>query len=491
MRLEGRLAGGMAYVPGFKCDVFVSFAHLDNVAIGSGSPWINAFVSDLKKVLRMRLGVREEDGLTVYFTGHGSLQAGVDLDASLMENAASAASFIAITSPAYVVADSYTMRELHAFLHAMGQEARIYAIEHSPLDSNDEYPLALRRLKRMPFWQRHPEREMPVTVSAGSDVYLQLLIDLAEQVRRQLKAMRAGTAAPSAEPLPASPQLRSAALGSRGIFLAQVTDDLESEREQVRRYLEQYGLNVLPEATYPQGGEDFALHVERDLARSELFVQLLGRTHAKRPPDLPGGYDRLQFERAVARGLPVLQWSRPDVDTATVTDEAHAQLLGGENVMRVGLESFKAEIVRRDAKPSGKAPAGEERFIFINADRSDIQLADSLRREFAGSKVSAAIPLLQGSSEDVRLDLEENLVDCDALVMVYGEATPVWVRGQLRLYSKLKHRRKQPMKALAICLGPPDAKPDIGMDFADLKQIDCRSGVAAEALRQFLAGIHQ
>jgi hypothetical protein len=220
-------------------------------------------------------------------------------------------------------------------------------------------------------------------------------------------------------------------------------------------------------------------------------VQLLGRTHAKRPPDLPLGYDRLQFEHALARGLPILQWLRPDFDPAGVTDREHAKLLAGENVLRMGFEGFKAEIVKRVGKPPAPPQSGEQQFIFINADGSDIELAEDLRRELKSANLSAAIPVLQGSSEDVRLDLEENIVECDALVMVYGEATPVWVRGQLRLYSKLKHRRKEPLKALALYLGPPEAKPDIGMDLPEVKKIDYREGAAAESVRQFLAGMRQ
>ena len=156
--------------------------------------------------------------------------------------------------------------------------------------------------------------------------------------------------------------------------------------------------------------------------------------------------------------------------------------------MRMGLEAFKAEIVKRVGQAAAAAVARRAAFIFINADGSDLKLAEDLRREFKNANLIAAIPVLQGSSEDVRLDLEENIVECDALVMVYGETTPVWVRGQLRLYSKLKHRRKQPLKALALYVGPPESKPDIGMDLPEIKQIDYRDGTAAESLRQFLAG---
>jgi len=486
----------MAYVPNCKCDVFVSFAHLDDAAIGNSPPWVSSFAGDLKKVLRMRLGVREDEGLKVYFTGHSSLEAGVNLESALMENASSAAIFVAVTSPAYVADNSWTMRELAAFQTKMGEGARVFAIEHSPLDSNDEYPARLRELKRMAFWQKHPEREIPVTMATGSEIYLQTLFDLAEQIRKQLKKMREAqktVAAPASEPpkmVVAEPAQAKLPGAGRTIFLAQATDDLDEEREQVRRYVQQYGIAVLPEGMYPQGGADFSAALEADLARADAFVQLLGRAHAKRPPDMPLGYDRLQFERAAARGLPILQWLKPDIDPATVADREHAQLLSGENVLKMGLEGFKADVVKV-AKPPLAVSPGEQQFIFINADGSDLKLAEDLRQEFKSANLTAAIPVLQGSSEDVRLDLEENIVECDALVMVYGETTPVWVRGQLRLYSKLKHRRGKPLKALALYLGPPESKPDIGMDLPEIRKIDYREGPAAESLCQFLSGLHQ
>jgi hypothetical protein len=491
----------MVYVPNFKCDVFVSFAHLDDVAIGNNPPWVSSFAGDLKKVLRMRLGVREEAGLHVYFTGHSSLETGVHLETTLMENASSSATFVAVTSPAYVVDDSWTMRELAAFKQSTVGEGRVFAIEHSPLDSNDEYPVSLRDLKRMAFWQRHPEREIPVTMTSGSEVYLQTLLDLAEQIRKQLKRMREENktvASPGPIAVVAPPSVSAASVERSGegrtILLAQVTDDLDEDREQVRRYVEQYGVTVLPEGVYPQGGDAFTSALDADLARADAYVQLLGRTRARRPPDVPLGYDRLQFERALKRGLPILQWLRPDVDPATVTDPEHAKLLSGEHVMRIGLEAFKADVVKRLSKPPPPAAPPEpspEQFIFINADGSDLKLAEDLRQQFKGANLTAAIPILQGSSEDVRLDLEENIVECDALVMVYGETTPVWVRGQLRLYSKLKHRRKEPLKTLAIYVGPPESKPDIGMDLPEVRRIDYREGAAAESLRQLLAGIRQ
>ena len=47
----------MAYIPGYKYDVFVSYAHFDNEADTRDIRWVSRFQADLKKALRQRLGV--------------------------------------------------------------------------------------------------------------------------------------------------------------------------------------------------------------------------------------------------------------------------------------------------------------------------------------------------------------------------------------------------------------------------------------------------
>ena len=239
----------------------------------------------------------------------------------------------------------------------------------------------------MAFWQKHPEREIPVTMPTGSDIYLQTLLDLAEQIRKQLKKMReeqkAGDCvcrrARQADALRA-PALRLAGEG-RAIFLAQATDDLDEEREQVRALCRAYGIAVLPEAIYPQGGVDFANALEADLARADAFVQLLGRTHAKRPPDMPLGYDRLQFETPFHAACRSCNGCAPTSIRRASAIGSTQELLSGENVLRIGLEGFKADVVKRVGKPAATAPPSEQ-FVFINADGSDIEA----RRGFCAPK---------------------------------------------------------------------------------------------------------
>src|SRR5262249_22134197 len=170
------------------------------------------------------------------------------------------------------------------------------------------------------------------------------------------------------------------------VLLAQTTDDLYDESERVRSYLEQFGVAVLPESDYPQGGVDFAAAFEADLGRTDLVVQLLGTFVSRKPPDLPLTYAQFQYDVAKRRGLKILQWRRPDLELATVTHR-DKPLLEGPEVLAVGLEEFKAEVLRLCTETKKPEPApGGDLHVFINADRSDKDLADALLKLFEESK---------------------------------------------------------------------------------------------------------
>jgi hypothetical protein len=503
----------MPYVPNVKCDVFVSFATLDDEALSGDTPWVSTFVTDLKKALRIRLGARED--LEVYFTNHGSLGTGLNLKKSLAEMAQACAAFVAVTSPAYV-AGEWTMFELNEFQTAMGSGGRVFAIEYSPLDRPEDYPAALGELKRAPFWKASTTGT-PMTLAPGSELYRQAVLDLTEQIKNQLKmlkeeaeraveAARAASAAQqavagatvAAAPAAAASLAGAAAAPSphvRTVFLAQVmTDDLEEDRDQVRRYLEQYSVPVVPASEYPLGGVDFTEAVTHDLSLPNLlFVQLLGRRPAKRPPDLPAGYDKFQCEMAASRNIPILQWIRPDVDIGAVTDAQHQALLSGEHVRAVGLEAFKKEVLQKAIEPPKEAPLPIDPFIFINADKADLELAQIWREAFKKEHIDAAIPVMDGPAEEVRRDLEERLMECDALLMIYGKAEQTWARAQAMRARKLKAQRREALRHWALCFGPPprDPKPDLGVTLKDLIELDCTNGVTVESVRQFLAGLRQ
>lgn len=477
---------GMAFVPGFKHDVFVSYAHADDGPEPAGPGWVAQFVTFLKASLRSRLG--GADDLDVFLDAT-HLQANYALG-ELLAAARGSAVFVAVASRSYAERE-WTRRELEAFVGAAGDARRLFSVEVLPLDGGQDYPPPLQGRKRMEFWYRDEPRSrtpMPLSPTHDAAKFTNRVGDLAEQIRGELKTLRAALA--SAKDVGATAERSSAGLGvapaeTRTVLLAQVTEDLAEEREDVRRHLEQFGVQVLPADDYPQGGEAFRAAVTADLARADLFVQLLSGVAGRAPPDLPEGYLRAQLALAEARGAAVMQWRHPDLDTGRLASAQQRALLGGVHVMAVGLEAFKAEVQQRLSKRSPAPKAPRSSLVFINADRDDLPIAKALQGEFSRNAFPVAVPSLSGAAEDVRADLEENLVDCDALVLVYGQASPVWVRGQLRLFNRVRRARRpeEPPRVLAIFTGPPSEKEDIGFDLPDARRIDCRDALDLTCLR--------
>ena len=73
------------------------------------------------------------------------------------------------------------------------------------------------------------------------------------------------------------------------------------------------------------------------------------------------------------------------------------------------------------------------------------------------------------------------------LVLLYGGASPLWVRSQLKLFNKLRAQRAMPPRVVAIYVGPPAEKPDdVGVTFPQLRRIDSRAAWSVEPIRSLI-----
>jgi hypothetical protein len=491
----------MAFVPGFEHDVFVSYAHFDNEPDSQEIRWVSRFQADLKVALRQRLGVEPN----IFFDNRSLQNQFLD---ELLENARGAASFVAIMSPSYMKRP-WTIKELEAFAANDADQNRLVPVELLPVLESECHPRLLN-VKRAPFYWKNPEEEdiaLKLTPKFSPDKYEQRLQGLAHRMEALLRSIR--------DRLPASAMTETKGpLSGETILLAQVTNDLYDECDQVVAYLNQFGAKILPEGDYKQGGPEFAEAFKNDLAQAGMFVQLLGPYRSNRPPDLleegstePKSYAQFQYDTAKASGKPVLQWRRPDINPATIT-HWDKRLLDGPEVLVMGLQEFmkeiKKSIERKNAaaeKEKAKADKEKEKangdgptktqFLFINADASDKELTEQLLKAFEDKRDwIAAGPLFEGSAEDITKDLDANLVDCDTLLLVYGKADAPWVRAQLRRYSKIERLRDAPLRVKTILFAPPAPKPEIAMA-GGFARIDCQSGFSGDNVEQIVAELRR
>ena len=409
----------MAMIPGCEYDLFVSYAHADNLANEEDEGWVTHFVSRLKAALGMRLGASKDLAI---FCDDNVIRANSRLP-DLLAATRKSALFVAVGSPSYVSRE-WTRRELASFVEKNPDLERLFLVELLPLNGDETYPSPLDENIHFDFWRTTGSRNIPVPFSIHAD-YEQFntqIHTLAADLAKKLLALRLLPNSGGRESVMpgASPAWRGTASGHltdlhgtrpKTVLLAQSTEDVEDELEQLRNFLLQYRdeLAVLPQTGYPQGGEDFKWAFQADLAKADLFVQLLGKRMGRTPPDLPQGYTRFQSELAKTSKIPLLQWRRPDLDPECCSDPVYKEILKSETVIASGLEAFKLQLLKEVRKRNEPPHRPKSTTVFINADDKDLDVAKEIERECLRNALPAILPMTGASSEEIRKDLAENL----------------------------------------------------------------------------------
>jgi hypothetical protein len=151
---------------------------------------------------------------------------------------------------------------------------------------------------------------------------------------------------------------------------------------------------------------------------------------------------------------------------------------------------FKIEVKRTLLEPPPQPPPVRLRaFVFVDMEADDRSLAEAVCQILDEHGVEYALPIVSASPEENRRDLEQNLLTCDGVIVVYGKSTVSWVREQLRQCRRIVASRDTPLQALAVYEGPPQEKPALDLKLQNLKVINCRRGVGAAELVQFLEGL--
>jgi|SRR5215471_228394 len=99
----------MAFVKNFQHDVFISYAHADDIPDASGQGWVSQFVAQLERALKQRLAGTE--ALRIFFDSR-DLNSNQQLH-EMLGAACNSAVFVAVASRSYASRD-WTKRELDA-----------------------------------------------------------------------------------------------------------------------------------------------------------------------------------------------------------------------------------------------------------------------------------------------------------------------------------------------------------------------------------------
>jgi hypothetical protein len=473
----------MGFVHPAKTDLFVSYAHVDDLPLEPGRPgWVTTLVNSLNSLLAQRLGRGESISLWMDHQLPGHVELTPEIESKLGESSV----LLIVLSPAYL-ASTWCLKEMSFFNNTVRRRggrvgARIFLVEFDQV----ERPHDLGELKGYRFWAKDPlgrsTRTLGVPRPRPEDRgYFDLLYDLRHDLAEALTRLKTG-----ADNVAVSDEARDRPV----VFLAEVTDDLDDQGEEVRRYLLQAGLAVAPEDIYLRDPAAFRALADRDLAHATLFVQLLGGLAGKRLLGASQTIVGLQHECAVDRGVPVLQWHARGLDLASVPHPDHRARLEGPSVIATELQEFKSLVVQRVRELTAPKPAAPradndaDTLVFVNAEEADLDLAKRIGSLLFRHGIGYVLPNRSRRPAEARKALDGYLLNCDGLVLVHG-TNPDWVFEQVIRFRKIKPRRETPIMAIGICDGPPPEKEECHFGLPGLRVINCRHGLDEEELNKF------
>jgi hypothetical protein len=470
----------------------VSYAHVDDKpdpVVDKG--WVSMLVEIIKNRLAAKLGRPDSVDLWMDYRLTGADR----VTPSIMDALQNSGILLLIMSPGYL-ASPWCQKEAESFRRLVQERvknaSRIFMIERDKVDKTDKtrFPAELEDLLGYRFWVEDAQGKPPRVLGMpqpkkDDDRYWDRIADLSDDLARELGRIQAPAVRGLVRVEPPAVETT--------VFLAEVTDDLDQQREDLKRYLKQAGLRILPTTWYARDPTAYQQALDNDLDHSKLFVQLLSAVPGKKLADLPQGYVGLQLERARSAGKKILQWRSSELNFHELADDQHRQLLESETVLAVGFEEFKAMVVE-GSKDGSSDPAPVpplNTVVFVNTESTDRVIAASLTTVLEGRGVGYVLPLERGKPADIRRDLKTNLQQCDGLIIIYGNATVAWVHEQIWRCLDVLRRRKRPVRALAIYDGPPEQKEPLGFKLPNMRVINCRNGLDSNAVDSFLAQLRE
>jgi hypothetical protein len=458
----------------FIDDVFISYRHLDNELLDeNGKGWVDNFHERFERVLGEALGYEPSIWRDPRLPGNVYF---VDV---LEERIKNTALVISILSPGYLQSE-WCMGELREFCRLadqtggllVGDKLRVFKVVKTHIE-RAQHPPEFQKQLGYEFYEMDKMTQRPVAF--GQELgrnrdqrYWSKLDDLAWDVKQILSVLnpRASTPAPGS--------IFSRAQGT--VYLAQTTRDLGGERDQIKRELQNRGYNILPAGELPFISPNYEQAVRECIAQAKLSVHLIGGSYGIVPEGAGSrSIVRLQNEIAAERcsneafsrllWMPVGLTPQEEVQAQFIKQlRTNAATQQGAELLQTPLEELKNVIQVRLSSNGHKSkdqPSGDTTAkIYLIFDKRDLEGVVALNDYLSLDKrYQVLLPLIDDEGLDDSEGFEihkDNLAQCDAVLIYYGNANQVWFEYKRRDLKKIVGLdRKSQLAAEAVYVASP------------------------------------
>lgn len=272
----------------FKNDIFISYAHLDNMAMpGSTSPkgWVEKFQEMLVYMLTGRIGREPRIWRDEKLAGNH------DFEAEILDQLHQAALMISIVSGRYVLS-SWCEKEVNNFRDApmgiekvTGNRSRVLKVIKFPDVDDSKLPEVMQKALGYEFYMEDAKRKIKRELDPeyGEDFkeewiaqITKVAIDIAQMMKELDAASASGTSSQTASAAASPAPSGTPAAARPVVFLADCSSDRREDREAIRTDLRAAGYPVLPGEKLPDDEQGFIAGLDAVLGRCKLSVHVVG-----------------------------------------------------------------------------------------------------------------------------------------------------------------------------------------------------------------------
>jgi hypothetical protein len=500
----------MAYIPGYTYDIFISYAHVDNLTFpGQADGWIEQFYKNLNLMLAKRVG--RLDIIKIWWDSR-KLDGSILFDDSIEDGIKRSAIMICLHSPGYM-ASSYCKKELAIFHKKIQQEAigpklgdrsRIFNILLNNIP-HKQWPEELQGTSGFPF---HDARE---STDFGDPIET-----LAPEFRSQMQKVRDAVwnilnEFPKEENAKEVVQKTAEKVNNNTftVFMGEVADTLRTPRKRIISELEKKGINVITGVPPPDEATAHEKATNDALQRSDLAIHLLDEYPGR---EITGAsdiwYPQKQTELSIRSGKSQMIWLPSETDLSKIEDEKYKLFLenlenghpeGNEyEFIRGSKSSLTQEIIdlaeQVKSKRAQQNVSPEKISVLLDTHYSDQLYALDLSKVLLENQIQ---PFINPQEDDPRKNINlmgERLRQVKKLIFMYGSVSKEWVLERMSAALQLIITNNYPIEDFFIYMAPPFKEAshiNINQRFLKVNVIDSSKNkdMSQEEIQQFLKAL--
>jgi hypothetical protein len=492
----------------FDKDIFISYAHIDDESlIADKKGWISEF----HRALEIRLG--QLMGTKPVIWRDPVLHGNHIFDQEIVDQFAKVAIMISIVTPRYVKSE-WCLKEVNEFRDICQQnagfivrnKARVFKVIKTPV-AQDLHPDSIKNILGYEFYGTDPHtnrvKEFSPVFSHTERGYWEKLDDLANDICVFLEELKAINAT-GTKTAPHSQNNKKV----KSIFLSESSYDTKDLRDTIKRELQDHGYNILPYGQLSLVAPVLKENVVQFMHESQLSIHLVGNNYGIIPEGSEKSIVEIQNEigasKSVSDNLSRLIWIPEDIDPGDERQKTFLQKLvsgnkeaiAGADLIKGSIEDFKSimhdklkamESVHEAAAQVQEVATGNK-MVYLICDIQDLDIIAPLEDFLFNSGVEVVLPIFDGDETLIREDHIENLKNCTAVIIFYGNGNELWLRTKMRDFMKINgYGRSTPIAFKGVYIAPPASASKQRFRTLEAEVINGAEGLPEKELKNLLS----